>query len=98
MHPRSQGFLFENIKFQQVHSDMTNRWVELDLPVVDLDQYNKKLVYNIKQQTDPYTARRWTMKQKNKTKNIYLNKFAQYFGLKDKPSPGVKRKKRAVLS
>ena len=34
-------------------------------------------------------ARRWRSKQKKKTKNIYLNKFAQYFGLKDKRSLGA---------
>ena len=35
-------------------------------------------------------TRRWKSKQKNKTKNMYLNaKFAQYFGLKDKRSLGA---------
>ena len=38
-----------------------------------------------KRPTDPFGNAKKS-KQKNKTKNIRLNKFAQYFGLKDKPS------------
>ena len=44
--PRGQLFRDKRInavkkkKYQQVHSDNSNRWVVPDLPVVDLDKYN----------------------------------------------------------
>ena len=39
---------------------------------------------------------KWTSKQKIKNEYIF-QKIAQYFGLKDKPSSGAKRKMKMTL-
>ena len=73
----------------------TNPWVVPDRTVIDLDQYNNNLY--IKYKTANLSCeqgneqRRWTTKQKNK------NKSAQYFGLKDKPSSGIKEWRRRTF-
>ena len=58
----------------------TNEWCRIS----QMKTWSSKITTCIKIWNDKLilTARRWRSKQKNKTKNTYLKKFAQHFGLK----------------